>query len=194
MRKEVSIIFITILFFMAASATPEDAAIDSLIRTICGCTRYPDPCYTSLTSSNLCSTKPQCDQYLHEPYLLAGVAVKLSLSDAKKASKDIQNLNKNTKSSILHQCVENLKDTVDQIKASLHQMASLSYSGRSDQEFKFNVSNVKTWMSAAMTDDDTCADELVRLEEPTRSNLWNKAMEVEMLISNALALVNKYYP
>ncbi|KAL6539065.1 hypothetical protein OROMI_025391 [Orobanche minor] len=193
MTKEVPIIFITILFSMAASATPEDA-IDSLIRTICGCTRYPDPCYTSLTSSSLCSTKPQCDQYLQNPYLLAGVSINVSLSDAENASIYIQNLNKNTKSPILHQCVENLKDTVDQIKDSLHQMASLSYSGRSGQEFNFNVSNVKTWMSAALTDDNTCADELGHLEEPMRSNVWNKALEVEMFISNALALVNKYYP
>ncbi|EAZ38252.1 hypothetical protein OsJ_22629 [Oryza sativa Japonica Group] len=61
--------------------------------------------------------------------------------------------------------------------------------------FKWHLSNVQTWCSAALTDENTCLDGLSRgVDAATRSAIRGKIVEVAQVTSNALALVNRVAP
>ncbi|KAG9142278.1 hypothetical protein Leryth_007708 [Lithospermum erythrorhizon] len=77
------------------------------------------------------------------------------------------------------------------MRDSLKQMQQLNGSGGS---LRFQMSNVQTWLSAAMTNEDTCMDGLsdvpnLVIKEDVMDRV-NKAMHVT---SNALALVINSY-
>ncbi|CAN6200539.1 unnamed protein product [Urochloa humidicola] len=63
--------------------------------------------------------------------------------------------------------------------------------------FKWHLSNVQTWCSAALTDENTCLDGLSGgrgVDPGTRAAIRGKVVEVAQVTSNALALVNKVGP
>ncbi|KAL6187040.1 hypothetical protein ACLB2K_043156 [Fragaria x ananassa] len=56
---------------------------------------------------------------------------------------------------------------------------------------RFQLSNVQTWMSAALTDAETCTDGFEDVEDgPIKTEVVNKAETVKKMMSNALAIVN----
>lgn len=66
-------------------------------------------------------------------------------------------------------------------------------SGSSSREARWEVSNAKTWLSAAMTNEDTCAqglDEAGATASPAGKETTTGVVTVEQYTSNALALVN----
>ena len=58
----------------------------------------------------------------------------------------------------LHNCFTNSGNAVDEIRGSLKQMRQLGATGLGVESFGFQMSNVQTWMSAALTNEDTCTD------------------------------------
>lgn len=55
------------------------------------------------------------------------------------------------------------------------------------------MSNVQTWMSAALTDEETCTDGFEDVPNgPVKSDVSAKATGVKQVTSNALALVNSF--
>ncbi|KAK7348906.1 hypothetical protein VNO80_23670 [Phaseolus coccineus] len=88
-------------------------------------------------------------------------------------------------------CFTNLEDAVDMIRDSFKQMQSLKPDGDSSS-VRFEVSNVQTWMSTALTNADTCTDGLEGEEGPLKTNISDRLVKVKKLISNALALVNDF--
>ncbi|XP_038697287.1 21 kDa protein-like [Tripterygium wilfordii] len=172
------------------SADPTTESSDSeYIRTSCGSTLYPDVCYTSLSRY---ASAVQSD-----PGRLARVAIAVNLSNARKMASYLSNLTReggtNTgAASALHDCVSNLGDAVDEIEDSLKQMRDIGAGGASD--FRFKISNVQTWMSAALTDEETCTDGFE--DVPEGDKIKEKVLEgvgdVKKLTSNAVALVNNY--
>lgn len=94
-------------------------------------------------------------------------------------------------SAALHDCFSNMNDAVDKIHGSLRQMRRLVASG--SKSFRFQMGNVRTWMSAALTDEETCTDGFEDVREgPLKTEVCERAVEVKKLTSNALALVSSY--
>ncbi|CAA3009327.1 21 kDa -like [Olea europaea subsp. europaea] len=90
----------------------------------------------------------------------------------------------------LHDCFSLFGDAIGQIRDSLKQMRQLSGSGES---LRFQMSNVQTWMSAALTNEDTCTDGFEDVPDgPMKVDLCGRVVKVEEVTSNALALVNSY--
>ena len=55
------------------------------------------------------------------------------------------------------------------------------------------MSNVQTWMSAALTNEETCTDGFEDVADgAVKSEVCDRAENVKKLTSNALALVNCY--
>ncbi|KAK4409720.1 Pectinesterase inhibitor 3 [Sesamum angolense] len=93
--------------------------------------------------------------------------------------------------SALHDCFSLLGDAVDQIRGSVKQMRRLK-SG-AGEELRFQLSNVQTWMSAALTNEDTCVDGFEDVEEGAlKSDVCDRTLKVKEVTSNALALVNSF--
>lgn len=186
-----------LLLLLLETASSAVAAPDStdFIRSSCGATLYPQLCYTSLSGY---SSAVQDD-----PARLARVAISVTLSRVRSASRFLLNVSRRADygpdprtAAAAHDCVSLFSDAADQIRASLRQMRRLgSGSDAGAESVRFQVSNVQTWMSAALTNEGTCTDGFEDVAEDdggVKAEVAEKVAKVEQVTSNALALVNSY--
>ncbi|KAE8716641.1 Glycosyl hydrolase 9B1 isoform 1 [Hibiscus syriacus] len=168
-----------------AAVNPTD-----FIRTSCFVTLYPDVCYSSLSR--------YANAIQQDPARLARAAIGVTLSKARKLAVYVSNISREADygadaraSAALHDCFSNMGDAVDEIRGSLKQM--MQTVGPGSESFRFQMGNVQTWMSAALTDEETCTDGLEDVAEGgMKREVVKRAAKVKKLTSNALALVNSY--
>ncbi|KAH6755691.1 Plant invertase/pectin methylesterase inhibitor superfamily protein [Perilla frutescens var. hirtella] len=157
------------------------------IKTSCSATTYPTLCYSSLSS--------HASAIKQNPKLLASAALTVSLKTAVSTSADMVKLSHTAgmmprEVSAMQDCVEELSDTVDQLRNSMAEMKQL----KGGSNFALLINDVQTWVSAALTDEDTCMDGFDGkfmnggVKTAVRGNILN----VAHLTSNALALINNY--
>ncbi|XP_043714695.1 pectinesterase inhibitor 10-like [Telopea speciosissima] len=147
---------------------------NDFIRTNCDATLYSDVCYASLIA--------RTNEVQGSPAKLASVAVDVSLSSARNISAYILNLARNPNSDkVLKDCVSTFGDAIDQMQRSSTELQRASTA--------FQISNVQTWMSAALTNQDTCGDELI---ESVKSDVQDRVLNGKKLTSIALAFINKF--
>uniref|UniRef100_A0A7N1A6A8 Pectinesterase inhibitor domain-containing protein n=1 Tax=Kalanchoe fedtschenkoi TaxID=63787 RepID=A0A7N1A6A8_KALFE len=156
------------------------------IKTSCAATSYPTLCYTSLSTHASAIQK--------SPKLLAHTALSVALSTAKTTSSSMVQLSKTPglkarEIGAMQDCVEEMGESVEQMQRSLSEMSSLR-----EAEFRMMISDVQTWVSAALTDEDTCTEGFSEMmmkgdvEKAVRENIF----KIVHLTSNALALINAY--
>ena len=87
--------------------------------------------------------------------------------------------------------MEEVGDTVDRLNKSVEELKRVS---GSKKDFQWHISNVETWVSAAMTDENTCSDGFAgsALNGRIKSSVRGRIVDVTRVISNALSLINKY--
>jgi len=189
-----SVILFAVILPSAASTTDQDVKypvyynhkdIAEFIRTSCNVTLYPQLCVSSL-SSYAGSLKPKQSD-------LTMAAVTVSLVNARNVSvwaaglKTRRATMSKREKAALKDCVENFGDTTDQIHQSLVELEHLRRN-----TFKFQMSNVETWMSAALTNEDSCLDGFQVAKGKVKTIVTGRVHYVCKLISNALALVNTF--
>ncbi|CAN0891572.1 21 kDa protein [Linum grandiflorum] len=71
--------------------------------------------------------------------------------------------------------------------------------GAAAEEFQWHLSNIETWVSAALTDENTCVDgfggkvmDAGKSAAAMKEVVRGKVEKIVHLTSNALALVNSY--
>lgn len=91
-------------------------------------------------------------------------------------------------------CVENLGDGLTMLAQSMREMKRVGRSGRGRQEFLWRLSNVETWVSAALTDETTCLDGFDGkfMDGVVKMAIRRRVVHVARVTSNALALVNRF--
>lgn len=178
------LISIIISSFRVSSSAP---ASTDFIRTCCSRTTYPDLCYSSLAS--------HASTIGRSPRLLARTALNVTLAKAQTTSSVMVKLSrahglKPREISAMADCVEELGDTVYELRRSIAEMDAPP----SSKKFELMISNVKTWVSAALTDENTCSDGFAgSVMNGSLKTVVRKQIEsVAQLTSNALALVNYY--
>jgi len=85
-------------------------------------------------------------------------------------------------------CVEVLSDSVDELRRSIDEMSHIRTSN-----FELTISDVQTWVSAALTDQNTCTDgfQEINATDNVKTLVRGSIVQVAQLTSNALALINK---
>lgn len=158
---------------------------NNYLKTACNSTMYPKLCYKSLSSYT--STIKTNDLKL----CVAGLTV--SLKSASNTSSFITSLSKQkglskTEVAVIKDCLEEIGDSIDELNQSLKALGSLK---RSD-DVEFQIANIKTWVSAAITDENTCTDGFdgTKVSAAVKSKIRNSIVNVARLTSNALALIN----
>jgi pectinesterase inhibitor-like protein len=161
--------------------------IAEFIRTSCNVTLYPQLCVSSLSSYAGRLKAKQSD--------LVKAAVTVSLLNARNVSVWAAGLKaggammSETENAALKDCIGNFRDATYEIRGSLYELKHLkSYT------FRFQISNVQTWMSAALTDQDSCLNGFQDLNASgnVTTMVAGRVQNVRELISNALALVNTF--
>ncbi|CAN4075981.1 unnamed protein product [Withania somnifera] len=121
---------------------------------------------------------------------LAHAALLVSLSKAKIASTYISKLTKMR--GLRARESQAAKDCSFTMNDSLGQSGKLASSRR--DEFTWHVSNVQTWISAALTDENTCLDMINNpsMDAKVRDSIRVRVLIASQVTSNALALVYQF--
>nr|GMD55537.1 21 kDa protein-like [Ipomoea batatas] len=152
------------------------------IRISCQATTYPNLCYTSLSS--------HASDIRADPQLLAHTALTLTLQTAESTSAVMVKMGKSQGLShrevgAMRDCVEELRDSVNEIRKSLGEMKQLKGS-----DFNLKVNDIQTWVSAALTDEDTCTEGFAKGN--VKAAVREAIVNVAHMTSNALALINAF--
>ncbi|XP_042503802.1 pectinesterase inhibitor 7-like [Macadamia integrifolia] len=156
------------------------------IKTSCDeVTLYPDLCFQSLS--------PYASTVHMSPRRLAQVGLAVSLTSARSTSDMVVSLSKQndmspSEAAAVADCVETTGDSIDELEQSLVQMKHLRGS-----DFDLKLSNIQTWVSAALTNDDTCMNgfEGNAMNGNIKNTIRSGILSVAQLTSNALALINR---
>ena len=189
-----------LLALAGASPANSEAAASDFIRKSCRDTQYPSVCVQSLASYGG-SPPPR------SPRELARAALSVSADRARAASAYVGRLcggggaaarkgaRKGTAGAV-RDCLENLADSVGHLRDAAQEMGGAGMGRAGSAAFKWHLSNVQTWCSAALTDENTCLDGLAGrgVDAGTRAAIRGRVVEVAQVTSNALALVNKVGP
>lgn len=156
---------------------------ENYVQDACSVTRYHDICIRSLSPfSNTAKRSPS-------KWARAGVSV--TLTEAKGVSQYLINLKKQRTMTgrnriALSDCIECVQDAIDNLHKTLAVLRNLN--GRT---FDTQMSDVNTWMSAALTDEETCLDGFDSRKRKQVKSLRKQVLNVSYITSNALALCNK---
>ncbi|KAI4383068.1 hypothetical protein MLD38_008948 [Melastoma candidum] len=166
-------------------------AATSFIKSSCSATSYPTLCVESLSV--------YADTIRGSRRQLALAALSVSLSRAKSAKGFVSGLAnggglKGKAYMAVGDCLEMMEESVDRLSKAVQEMKR--FGGAKGQDLMWHVSNVETWVSAALTDDNTCMDGIdekgVSVSGRLRSSIRGKIVNVAQVTSNALALVNRF--
>ncbi|KAK4747008.1 hypothetical protein SAY87_026045 [Trapa incisa] len=184
---------VTLLFLLLHSATAITNSKPSrqlhrsplqFIRSSCIHARYPNLCLRSLSSYSG-PASPRC---------IAQAAVRTSLFNARSVSYFLRtrvpgraHLSKLERAA-LNDCVEQISDSVYELRKTLGELQHLKLG---ESTFRWRLSNAETWVSAALTDDDTCLDGFDEADGSVKTQVRRKISQVARLTSNALYMINR---
>ena len=191
-RLGISVLVFSVALYMAgiaASASTRNSSPTDYIVASCRATRYPALCVECL--SGFARTIRQNEQHL------AQTALSVSLSRAQSAAAFVAKMTqvrgiKPRERQAVKDCIENMGDSVDRLSQSVKE---LGHMGRAvGQDFMWHMSNVQTWVSAALTDENTCFEGFAGsvMDGNIKAAIRRKVVNVVQVTSNALALVNRF--
>ncbi|KAK8550359.1 hypothetical protein V6N13_118877 [Hibiscus sabdariffa] len=166
---------LTILLFLSSSPAAvksKPGASNDLVRSSCVHASYPSLCFRTLSSYSGPADTPRD---------LAQAAVKVSLSRARKVAGKSKR-----EGAALSDCVEQISDSVDELSKTLGELKHLR-----GETLGFQLSNAQTWVSAALTNEDTCLDGFKGVEGKVKSEVKRKMSNVAKVTSNALYMINR---
>ncbi|KAL3744601.1 hypothetical protein ACJRO7_013812 [Eucalyptus globulus] len=182
---------------LASRAPPRNSAIDdhhrearSLIKSSCSSTLYPDLCLSQLTSSpSLASNAVKTPKDVIALSLNLTIAyVQHNYFSIKKVAAVRPGLTARERTA-LHDCLEMVDETLDEVRQTLAEL--LVYPNGGNKSVSELAEDMKTLLSAAMTNQDTCLDGFSHesADKKVREALLRGQMHVFHLCSNALAMV-----
>ncbi|OIW12720.1 hypothetical protein TanjilG_24653 [Lupinus angustifolius] len=153
------------------------------VSEVCKVTRYPNLCIHSLAPFSLSEGRSLSKW--------ARVGVSVTISEVKSVQSYLARLKrqghfKGRKKVALSDCIETFQYALDELHSSLNVLRRLSKS-----TFGTQMGDLNTWLSAALTDEDTCLDGFEDNKEKKIKLLRNQVLKAYYITSNALALVNK---
>ncbi|CAL1368267.1 unnamed protein product [Linum trigynum] len=163
-----------------AAATTLDS-----IRAVCNVTQHPDSCLAAISAAVGGNPKPVTD-----PEEILKVSIQVSL----KRFADLASLFRNSSGGewgskvAVDDCVDQLGEGVSNLNQSLAAMeVEASTEGKMLTPAK--IDDLKTWISAAMTDEETCGDGLEEMGAKVPEGVKAEMEECKQLLSNSLAIL-----
>ncbi|XP_073034806.1 pectinesterase inhibitor 3-like [Primulina eburnea] len=173
-----SILLLLILLLSPLLQTTQ-ADKNDLVRSSCVHASYPDICLRTLSSYGGSASTPRD---------LALAAVRVSIARVRRASDFLSNLKgiARRERGALTDCVEQMGDSVEELSKTLSALKNLRRGG----DFRWQMSNAETWVSAALSNEETCLDGFKDISGHVRSDVRRSMTNVARVTSNALYLIN----
>lgn len=174
---------------MAESAITRHSTPTDFIKASCKATRYPALCVQCLSGYSSAIRQSE--------HQLAMTALSVSLNSSKSAVAFVGKLTKvrgikAREYQAVKDCIETIGNSVDRLGQSVRELGHL---GRAvGEDFFWHMSNVQTWVSAALTDENTCLDGFAAhyMNGNVKAAIRRKVTNVAQVTSNALALINRF--
>ncbi|KAJ8764198.1 hypothetical protein K2173_005378 [Erythroxylum novogranatense] len=184
-RLLISLSFLCFVIYMFDLASCNSSPTD-FIQASCKVTLYPDLCVRCL--SRYAEAIKRNDQHL------ALTALSVSLARAKSAANFVSKLTKARgikprEYQAVKDCIENMGDSIDGLSDSIGELGHVGGGG----DLRWHISNVQTWVSAALTDDNTCLDGFDgrAMDGNVKSAIKRRVTKVAQVTSNALTFINR---
>ncbi|KAG1330560.1 21 kDa protein [Cocos nucifera] len=182
--KKLAFFLVSLAAVAVAPASCEEGNSTEFIRTCCGATRYPRLCFNSMAG--------YASTVQGSPVQVAQLATNLTLDRIGCVARRVELLRRGAsgwKASALSDCAEALGDAADEARRTAAELAGLP--AAVGPEVAWRVSNAQTWMSAALTNEETCTDGFESVgPSPVKTEVCRRVRRVKHFTSNAIALVN----
>ncbi|XP_071707508.1 21 kDa protein-like [Rutidosis leptorrhynchoides] len=184
-----TLIILAIFSLTITTALTKVAPTPSYIKRACATVTYPALCEQSLT--------PYGQTIKASPAQLAHTALAVSLKQSETTQAYLNKLKrvkglKPRERAAIGDCLEEVSDSLDRVSKSMQELKNLDRV--KGQDFIFHMSNVQTWVSSALTDENTCMEGFGGrvMEGRIKSSVRTHITSVAHVTSNALALVNNF--
>ncbi|XP_076891526.1 pectinesterase 1-like [Bidens hawaiensis] len=151
------------------------------IKTVCAVTQHPDTCFTDVSSINSGDAV--------DPVTIFNLTLRLTFAELTNVSALPKTLisesNDLRTGSALRDCASLFDDAVSRLSESVEAMA-----GGGDELTEAKVADMMTWISAAMTDQQTCVDGLEEVGSTAVDEVKMKVQRSNEWMSNSLAILN----
>ncbi|XP_023519544.1 pectinesterase 3-like [Cucurbita pepo subsp. pepo] len=148
------------------------------INIVCNVTRYPNSCFTSIISLN---SSPEPD-----PELILKLSLQVSLNELSNLSRSLKTLTANGGGEALKDCESQIEDAISLVNDSTAEMES----GAGEKTLtESKIGNIQTWMSSAMTDQQSCLDGLEEMDSTSFREVKTRMRKSNEYVSNCLAIV-----
>lgn len=178
-----------LLVFMSLVTAESSITPSEFIKSSCRATRYPVLCVQCLMG--YASVIGQSERQLTITALSVSISrTRSSASFVKKISK-ARGI-KPREYRAVQDCIENMGDSLDSLSQSVRELGSIGHAVGED--FVWHMTNVQTWVSAALTDDNTCLDGFAgpSMNGIVKAAIKDRVVNVAQVTSNTLALVNRF--
>ncbi|KAH6807808.1 hypothetical protein C2S51_028916 [Perilla frutescens var. frutescens] len=146
------------------------------LKTVCSVTRYPDSCFASISPLN---SPPS-----NNPFRFFNLSLHASLLEVSSLKSQ---LTEQKGDPAMKDCGELFDDAASELGRS----AELICVGPGEKVFtEMRISDLQTWVSAAMTDLDTCLEGLAEMGSTAVSEFKLKVQKSQEYMSNTLAILN----
>ncbi|BAT89603.1 hypothetical protein LR48_Vigan08g045500 [Vigna angularis] len=156
------------------------ASVSNSVKAVCDVTLYKDACYSSLGSLAHSGQVPPEDLFL--------LSIKVALAEASKAAQYFSEKGGFSGLNVDDRIMEDFKNCKDLLGLAVDHLNSSLASGG-----KFSLVDVledlRTWLSAAGTYQQTCIDGIGEAEEAFKSSVINILKNSTEFTSNSLAIV-----
>ncbi|KAL6335381.1 hypothetical protein AAG906_029624 [Vitis piasezkii] len=158
----------------------------AVLKSACSSTRYPDLCYSAIATVPGASKKVTSQKDVIAVSLnITVTAVEHNYFTIEKLL-DFKNLTKREKAA-LHDCLETIDETLDELHVAMDDLDEYP----DKKSLTQHADDLKTLMSAAMTNQETCLDGFSHddADKHVREVLLKGQRHVEHMCSNALAMI-----
>ncbi|KAE9597712.1 hypothetical protein Lal_00041416 [Lupinus albus] len=188
-----SVLFLNLVLYIPATsefAVSKRSNPSEFIKSSCKSTLYPTICVHCLIG--YANSIRQSKQWL------AITALNVSLSWTRSCASFVKkkiNINgiKPREYRAMQDCIENMDSSVDSLQKSAREL-NLMGDNAISENFDWHMSNVQTWVSAALTYQSTCLDSFAgpKMNGNLKDTIRGRVIIVSQVTSNALALVNRF--
>ncbi|GAB4841124.1 hypothetical protein Ancab_021867 [Ancistrocladus abbreviatus] len=175
-------ISVTFVLFSCFTFFLVQANSQSFVQEACRVTRFQKVCIQSLS--------PFSNNARRSPSRWARVGVSVTIREVKGLKAFLNGLRQQGRMmgrnrGALSDCCEVIQDALDNVHRSLKVLRMLNA-----REFEYQMSDLLTWLSAALTDEDTCLDGFDGHRGKLVGMIQSRVQHASYITSNALALAN----
>lgn len=173
------IIGLMLAVLIRESNTEERQRLDAAesIKTVCSVTQNPDSCFTALSSSldiSTATTKP-------DPEVILKLSLQVNFNELSNLTSSIKSVYGNHPEVALRDCMDQSRDALSRLNDSMSEM-NAPLTDRT-------VSDIQTWISAAMTDEESCLDGLEEMGSTAADEVKSTMKKSKELLSYSLAII-----